>query len=197
MMTLELLGVGLAPRHYRGAFGDAQIRLAQLQPTFAGQPISPLIAACSSSASVGNVIALGWTVVSTVTRLMSRVRSAPVACATRKLSASRSSSLLPSRFLQWLRSERSCGNSCWKNSSPTKRAQSWRRRRPRTCHGQRLLGNCGRQLCAVLVTSRPGITDVALQRQVGARSPGRAALQSLTVSFSVISRRYRRTRLPQ
>jgi transposase len=36
------------------------------------------------------------------------------------ISARRSSSLLPSRFLQWLRSERSCGNSCWKNSSPVK-----------------------------------------------------------------------------
>src|SRR5262249_31541503 len=36
----------------------------------------PLIAACSSVASVGKVMALGCTVVSAVTRLMSRVRSA-------------------------------------------------------------------------------------------------------------------------
>jgi hypothetical protein len=36
-MTLELLGVGIAPRHHRGAFGDAQIRLAQLQPAFANR----------------------------------------------------------------------------------------------------------------------------------------------------------------
>jgi hypothetical protein len=42
MMTLELLGVGIAPRHHRGAFGDAQIRLVQLQPAFAGQPIESL-----------------------------------------------------------------------------------------------------------------------------------------------------------
>ena len=42
MMTLELLGVGIAPRHHGGAFGDAQIRLAQLQPAFVGQPIEPL-----------------------------------------------------------------------------------------------------------------------------------------------------------
>ncbi len=42
MMTLELLGVGIAPRHHRGAFGDAQIRLAQLQPAFVGQPIESL-----------------------------------------------------------------------------------------------------------------------------------------------------------
>ena len=27
---------------------------------------------------------------------------------------------LDRRFLQWLRSERSCGNACWKNSSPVK-----------------------------------------------------------------------------
>jgi transposase-like protein len=32
----------------------------------------------------------------------------------------RSSSLAPRRLRQWLRSERSCGNSCWKNSSPVK-----------------------------------------------------------------------------
>jgi hypothetical protein len=36
-MTLELLGVGIAPRRHRGAFGDAQIRLAQLQPAFANR----------------------------------------------------------------------------------------------------------------------------------------------------------------
>jgi hypothetical protein len=42
MMTLELLGVVIAPRHHRGAFGDAQIRLTQLQPAFAGQAIEPL-----------------------------------------------------------------------------------------------------------------------------------------------------------
>jgi hypothetical protein len=41
-MTLELLGVGIAPRHHRGAFGDAQIRLAQLRPVFASHPIELL-----------------------------------------------------------------------------------------------------------------------------------------------------------
>jgi hypothetical protein len=68
MMTLELLGMGIAARHH----GDAQIGLAQLQPALWANRLSPLIAACSSLASVGNVTALGWTVVSTVTRLMSR-----------------------------------------------------------------------------------------------------------------------------
>ncbi|MCP1909845.1 hypothetical protein J2R96_002325 [Bradyrhizobium elkanii] len=46
------------------------------------------------------------------TRLRSWLRNAPVSCATRKLSASNSSSLSPSRLRQWLRSERSCGNAC-------------------------------------------------------------------------------------
>jgi hypothetical protein len=59
-------------------------------------------------------------VVSTVTHSRSLVRNAPLSCATRRLSASKSSSLSPSRFLQWLRSERSCGKMCWKNSSPVK-----------------------------------------------------------------------------
>ena len=95
-----------------------------------GQRLSPLIAACNNLASVGKVMALGCTVVSTVTRAKSRVRNAPLVCATRKLSASSSSSLSPNRFRQWLRSERSCGNSCWKNSSPVKywKYGSWTQR---------------------------------------------------------------------
>src|SRR5215467_2099562 len=48
---------------------------------------------------------LGCTVVSTVTRAKSFVRSAPLSCAPRKLSARRSSSLPPRRLRQWLRSE--------------------------------------------------------------------------------------------
>src|SRR5262245_25654750 len=89
-------------------------------PRFLASRVSPLIAACKSFASVGKVMSLGCTVVSTVTRAKSLVRSAPLSCATRKLSARRSSSLPPRRLRQWLRSERSCGNSCWKNSSPVK-----------------------------------------------------------------------------
>ena len=41
-MALELLGVGIASRHHRSAFGDAQIRLPQLKAVRAGQPIEPL-----------------------------------------------------------------------------------------------------------------------------------------------------------
>lgn len=44
-----------------------------------------MITACSSLAPVGKVIAFGYTVVSTVTRLRSRLRNAPASCATRKL----------------------------------------------------------------------------------------------------------------
>src|SRR2546429_3461672 len=66
-----------------------------LTPRFLASRVSPLIAACKSFASVGKVMSLGCTVVSTVTRAKSFVRSAPLSCATRKLSARRSSSLLP------------------------------------------------------------------------------------------------------
>src|SRR5262249_5691191 len=62
-------------------------------PCSRAKRLSPLIAAWTSLASVGKVMALGWTVVSTVTRLRSRVRSAPASCATLRLSANTSSSL--------------------------------------------------------------------------------------------------------
>src|SRR6202051_5034732 len=78
------------------------------------------MAACRSLAAVGKVMAFGCTVVSTVTRLRSWPRNAPASCATRRLSASSSSSLSPSRLRQSLRSERSCGKLSWKNSSGQK-----------------------------------------------------------------------------
>ena len=59
--------------------------------------MSPLIAACSSLASVGKLMFLGCTAVSTLTGARSRVRSAPLACATRRLSAKSSYSLSPNR----------------------------------------------------------------------------------------------------
>ena len=43
MMTLELLAVGIAPRHHRGALGDAQIRLARLHPALADQPVEQAV----------------------------------------------------------------------------------------------------------------------------------------------------------
>ena len=42
MVALELLGVGVAPRHHRRPLGDAQIGLPQPHPAFAGQPVEPL-----------------------------------------------------------------------------------------------------------------------------------------------------------
>src|ERR1700678_3746844 len=88
------------------------------------------MAACSSLASVGKVMAFGCTVVSTVTRLRSWLRTAPASYATRRLSANNNSSLSPSRLRQWLKSERSCGKVCWKNSSPVKNWKygSWTQR---------------------------------------------------------------------
>src|SRR5215471_17906098 len=69
-------------------------------PRFLASRVSPLIAACKSFASVGKVMSLGCTVVSTVTRAKSFVRSAALSCATRRLSARRSSSLPPRRLRQ-------------------------------------------------------------------------------------------------
>ena len=75
MVAFELLGVGIAPRHHRGALGDALIGLPQLHPVLLASWTIPVIAAYNSLASVGKVMFLGWTVVSTVTRLRSRVRA--------------------------------------------------------------------------------------------------------------------------
>ena len=41
MMALELLGVGVAPRHHRRPLSDARIGLAQLDPVPAGKPPEP------------------------------------------------------------------------------------------------------------------------------------------------------------
>ena len=42
MVTLELLGMGIASRHHRRVLSDAQIRLPQPYATFIGQTIEPL-----------------------------------------------------------------------------------------------------------------------------------------------------------
>ena len=41
-MAVELLGVGIAPRHHRGLLGDAQIGLPQPHPMLPGQAVEPL-----------------------------------------------------------------------------------------------------------------------------------------------------------
>ena len=71
-VAVELFGVGIAARHHRRALGDARCRIAAAaRRAFCARRLSPLIAACSSLASVGKVMALGCTVVSTVTRVRS------------------------------------------------------------------------------------------------------------------------------
>jgi hypothetical protein len=66
LMSLELLGMGVAARHHRRGLGHASIGLPQPDAVPSRQAI-----ACSSLASVGKVMAFGCTVVSTVTRLRS------------------------------------------------------------------------------------------------------------------------------
>ena len=112
MVTVELLGVGIASRHHRRLLGDAQIGLPQSHRMTTGQAIEPLDR-CMQELGVGregDVLGLHRGVF--VTRAKSLVRSAPLSCATRRLSASSRSNLSPRRFLQWLRSERSCGKLC-------------------------------------------------------------------------------------
>ena len=80
------------------------IRTASCRRALAGQAAQSLDPRVQQLGVVGKLMALGCTVVSTVTRLTSLVRSAPLSWATRKLSASSISSLSPSRLRQWLRS---------------------------------------------------------------------------------------------
>ena len=42
MVAIELLGVGVAPRHHCGTFGDAQVGLSQPHPVLLGQAVEPL-----------------------------------------------------------------------------------------------------------------------------------------------------------
>jgi hypothetical protein len=112
-VAVELLGVGVASRHHRRAFGDTDVGLPQLHPVLLREAVEPL-AACDSLSSVGKRMFLGCTVVSTVTRLRSLLCSAPLACAAgsrpiaapacrRAASANGSGQSVHA------------GNSCWKN----------------------------------------------------------------------------------
>ena len=71
-------------------------RTDSLSPCLVARRLRALIAAFKSLASFGKLIAFGCTVVSTVTRLRSLPRNAPVSYARRRLSASSSSSSMPS-----------------------------------------------------------------------------------------------------
>ena len=113
-VAVELLGVGMAAGHHHRLLGDAQVKLSQpycVPPCQAVEPIDRGV----QLASVGKVMALDCTVVSTVTRPLSAARRSHAPSA--RLSAKSRSSLSPSRLRQWLKSEGSCRNSCWKNSS--------------------------------------------------------------------------------
>jgi hypothetical protein len=73
----ELFGMGVSARHHLGGLGGPKIGLPQPDAVPSRQAVEPLNAACSSFASVGKVMAFRCTVVSTVARLRSRLRSAP------------------------------------------------------------------------------------------------------------------------
>ena len=120
LMSLELFGMGVAASHHRGGLGDPEIGLPQPDAVPGRQTVEPLD---------GRMQQLGIGRKGDVLRLHRGVDRDPLevlaaqcpgSCATRRLSASSNSSLSPSRLRQWLRSERSCGKSCWKNSSPVK-----------------------------------------------------------------------------
>ena len=116
------------------------------------------MAACSSLASVGKVMAFGCTVVSTVTRLRSWLRNAPAPCATRRLSASSNSSLSP-RLLAPMAQVRALvregvlENSPvknWKYGSWTQRSHTLHRMACKTC-----LSNNSPIMKRVAVSGRP------------------------------------------
>jgi hypothetical protein len=119
-VTVELLGVAITPRHYRRAFGDTEVGLPQPHPVLVGQAVE---------VPDGGVQQLGVGWEADVLRLHRGVdRDSLKVLAPQRAAGMRHPQTLgqkqlrlsASRFLQWLRSERSCGNSCWKNSSPVK-----------------------------------------------------------------------------
>jgi hypothetical protein len=83
---IELVDMGIAPDHDRGALGHPPIALPQRHVLRRARSISFSRARWQSRASVGLAIAFGCTVVSTTTRSRSRIASAPVLCATDGLS---------------------------------------------------------------------------------------------------------------
>ena len=77
-MALELLAWASRPAIIAACLAMRRYDCRSLTPRARAKRLSPLIAAWTSLASVGKVMAFGRTVVSTVTRLRSPVRSAPV-----------------------------------------------------------------------------------------------------------------------
>jgi hypothetical protein len=119
-VAVELFGVGVAPRHHRRAFGDAEVGLPQPHLVLVGQAVEAPDRRVQQLGvgREGDVLGLHGGVDRDPLKVTGPQRAARMRHS--RLSANSNSSLSPSRFLQWLRSERSCGNSCWKNSSPVK-----------------------------------------------------------------------------
>src|SRR5437763_7599070 len=109
--SIELVAMGIAADHDRGALGHPTIALPQSHSSALGEIDQLLQRAMDSRASVGCAIAFGCTVVSTTTRSRSRVAKAPVLCATDKLSWSKATNCSsPSRWRQCVSEERSNGS---------------------------------------------------------------------------------------
>lgn len=92
LMPLELLGMGVAPRHHCRGLGNAEIGLPQPDRVLPRQSVEPLDGRAQQLGIGREGDGLRLHGVSTVTRLRSWPRNAPASCATRKLSASNGSS---------------------------------------------------------------------------------------------------------
>src|ERR1700721_2807887 len=99
----------------QGVFADPLVGLAQLNAGFLSQPHQPLARPMHQLGSVGKAIALGCTVVSTMTLEKSVGLAAPVRVATDRLSwISAARRCSPIRWRQRVSDERSEGSWCWK-----------------------------------------------------------------------------------
>ena len=119
-IAVKLLGMGVAARHQGGPLGDSQVRLPQLHAVPVGQVVEPLD--CSvrqlGVGREGDVLELHRGIDGDAGQVASS-QGAAVMRHPQRL-GQQQLELVPSRLRQWLSPERSCGNSCWKNSSPVK-----------------------------------------------------------------------------
>jgi hypothetical protein len=102
-----VLGVGIAPRHHCGALGDAQIRLPQLHPVLFGQLDDPSERRMQQLGvgREGDVLGLDGGIHGHSLEVAGPQRATPVRHP--QALGQENFQLSPSRFLQWLRSERS------------------------------------------------------------------------------------------
>lgn len=99
-MAVELLAVGIAPRHHRRVPGDPDAGLPQPHAVLVGQPVKTFDRRMQQLGVGGesNVLGLNGGIDRDPRQVLASQR--PAGCATRRLSASSSSSLSPNRFLQ-------------------------------------------------------------------------------------------------